>query len=128
MIVSWITYVYFNIEAIIQLHAHDLVGKRGLASASWAFLIFYMLCLKRKLIMTNRLLLLSLSRVVTTMVLEFRYINVVGNWPLNLDFKKIFILLQSQIKLALNFDTGKTWTTFDVVLTVFCEILNNWLS
>lgn len=126
--VSWITYVYFNIEAIIQLHAHDLVGKRGLASASWAFLIFYMLSLKRKLIMTNRLLLLSLSRVVTTMVLEFRYINVVGNWPLNLDFKKIFILLQSQIKLALNFDTGQTWTTFDVVLTVFCEILNNWLS
>lgn len=126
--VSWITYVYFNIEAIIQLHAHDLVGKRGLASASWAFLIFYVLCLKRKLIMTNRLLLLSLSRVVTTMVLEFRYINVVGNWPLNLDFKKIFILLQSQIKLALNFDTGQTWTTFDVVLTVFCEILNNWLS
>lgn len=30
VIVNWTTYVYFNIEALIQFHARDLVGKKDL--------------------------------------------------------------------------------------------------
>lgn len=121
MVVNYITYVYFNIEAIIQLHVHDPVGKKT-CLCQQNFFNFYILCLNRKLMMCSRALQLSLnelSRVVTTMVLEFRYVKVVGNWPLNLDFK-ICVLLQSQIKLALDSDTGQT--------CIMCCFMFSWQS
>lgn len=65
----------------------------------------------------------ELSRVVTTMGLEFRYVKVVGNWPLNLGFKKICVLLQSQINLAPNFDTGQTCTMCSFMFS--CSPLQN---
>lgn len=118
MIVHWITYVYFNIEAVIQLHAHDLVGQK--ICLCWQNLFkFDMLFLKRKLVMCSRshwLPLSELSRVVTTLVLQFRYVKVVGNWRLNLDFKKIYGLW-SQIKLALYFDAGQIRTTRCIIFS-----------